>query len=254
MGPEYIYEATIEHEDLGTLRWSISEYPVGAENFSDSDLNDHTLMDGFNYGLRHEPEYDDDWVEYVDFKAAPNPVAIYMDSYFHTGDLLADYEKHHSYEIVARMVFAHQVAALEAYLSDTLINSVLQEPYRMINLLDHHKGLKEQKFSLRDIVSDPDFVKGKVRHYLRGLMYHNLALVDHLYKTALGITIFDPQTDSSNIFKAVEYRHDCVHRNGFDKDGKKLDFFTKEYVQSISDEMKSMVMFIESQRIKTPDA
>ena len=33
MGPETIYEALIEHDELGDLRWTISEYPAGAENF-----------------------------------------------------------------------------------------------------------------------------------------------------------------------------------------------------------------------------
>ena len=40
-------------------------------------------------------------------------------------------------------------------------------------------------------------------------------------------------------------RHDCVHRNGFDKDGNELKVFTKAFVQDTADLIKVFVENIE---------
>lgn len=60
MGPETIYEALIEHEELGDLRWTISEYPAGAENFKETNVGVHRVVQDFDYGLKHEPGFDDE--------------------------------------------------------------------------------------------------------------------------------------------------------------------------------------------------
>ena len=60
MGPETIYEALVEHEELGDLRWTVSEYPVGAENFKETNIGVHRIVEDFDYGLEHEPKFDDD--------------------------------------------------------------------------------------------------------------------------------------------------------------------------------------------------
>ncbi|SFQ72478.1 hypothetical protein [Donghicola eburneus] len=60
MGPETIYEALIEHDELGDLRWTISEYPAGAENFKETNVGVHRVVQDFDYGLEHEPEFDDE--------------------------------------------------------------------------------------------------------------------------------------------------------------------------------------------------
>lgn len=58
MGPEDIYQAFIEHEDLGELRWIITEYPTGSENYTDYDIGSHNMISNFSYGLEDEPEFE----------------------------------------------------------------------------------------------------------------------------------------------------------------------------------------------------
>lgn len=60
MGRETIYEAYLDHDDLGDLRWSISEYPAGLEDFTDTNVGEHRIVSDFDYGLEHEPEFDDE--------------------------------------------------------------------------------------------------------------------------------------------------------------------------------------------------
>ena len=44
MGQETIYQALVDHDELGELRWTVTEYPVGAENFKETDVGKHRVM------------------------------------------------------------------------------------------------------------------------------------------------------------------------------------------------------------------
>ena len=143
------------------------------------------------------------------------------------------------------MGFSHQVTALEAYLGDTLINEVLGDADALQRLIVKADELVDAKFTLAQIASSPDLVKSTVRSYLRGILYHNLPKVDVLYDIALGFRILTLVQDKASLFKAVSYRHDCVHRNGFDKDGNELKMFTKEYVQTTADLVRGFVDSLE---------
>ncbi len=81
--------------------------------------------------------------------------------------------------------------------------------------------------------------------YLRSILYHDLAKVDFLYRTALDAPVLGEKEDNDKLFKAITYRHDCVHRNGRDKEGNRLTVFTKAYVQEIAVVMRSLVDRIE---------
>ena len=52
--------------------------------------------------------------------------------------------------------------------------------------------------------------------------------------------------------QAIRYRHDCVHRNGKDKDGIKLNVFTKEYVVEIAKVTYHLVEAIEQKVFNSP--
>jgi hypothetical protein len=243
MGLETRYEAVVEHPELGRLTWSLWEYPVGVENHNQTDVGEHRLVEDLEYGLEHEPEAD----VWADYDLPDNPFTIFMDSYHHTGDLLADYGSEDGAHLVNRMIFSHQVTALEAYLGDTLTKAVLADRAAMARLMRNDAELSKERFSLAEIASDPGLVEAKVREYLRSILYHNLAKVDFLYRTALGIRILGLVRDKALLFKAIMQRHDCVHRNGIDKNGQRLDVFSKRYVQATADLIKAFVMTIESE-------
>lgn len=241
MGPEIHYEAALEHSELGQLTWSLWEYPGGIENHRQTDVGKHELIDDLDYGLEHEPEPD----IWADYDLPDNPFTIFMDSYHHTGDLLAEYGSDNGAHLVNRMIFSHQVTALEAYLGDTLIKAVLADAAAMTRLMTTDTELSKERYSLMEVAGDPRLVQRRVREYLRGILYHNLAKVDFLYGTALGIRILGLVRDKALLFVAITQRHDCVHRNGLDKDGRKLTVFTKQYVHDTADLIKDLVVKIE---------
>jgi len=241
MGPETHYEAVVEHPELGLLSWSLWEYPVGIQNHNQTDVGEHELIEDIDYGLEHEAEPD----LWVDYDIPENPFTIFMDSYHHTGDLLADYGSDSGVHLVNRMIFSQQVTALEAYLGDTLMKAVLTDKEAINRLLTNDAELSKERVSLAEIAGNPGLVDSKVREYLRSILYHNLAKADFLYGAALGIRILGLLRDKALLFTAITQRHDCVHRNGFDKDGKQLTVFTKQYVQDAADLIKDFVEKIE---------
>ena len=67
MGPETAYSAVVEHPELGQLTWSIWEYPIGAENYRETDVGPHELLNNLEFGLEHEPpDPDEDGDERID--------------------------------------------------------------------------------------------------------------------------------------------------------------------------------------------
>ncbi len=243
MGSEIHYEAVVDHPELGLLTWGLWEYPVGIENYQNTDVRGHEIVNDFGYGLEHEEPEPDEWLDYT---VPDDPFTIFMNSYHHTGDLLADHGKDHGGFLLNRMVFSHQLTAMEAYLGDTLINAVMNNATAMQRLIEQDDELVNKKFTLVEISKEPNLVELKVREHLRSILYHNLAKVNVLYNIALGIQILNEAKDKASLFKAVTLRHDCVHRNGFDKDGNELQVFTKKFVQDTADLIRDFVKSIES--------
>ncbi|WGS21011.1 MULTISPECIES: hypothetical protein [unclassified Bradyrhizobium] len=207
---------------------------------------DITLDDFGNITVEAElAQYAPDDEDWVDYDAPDNPRAVFLDSYHHTGELLAEHGGEGAH-LVNRMVFAQQVGALEAYLSDTLINLVSEDAEALKKLLASDKDLSSKKFTLAEIAAGKELVHSEVLLYLRSIVYHNIPKVRALYNIAANVDLFDLLgADKERLFKAIEYRHDCVHRNGWDSEGKRLEVFTKSYVQETADMMKVLVESIE---------
>lgn len=242
MGPEFHHEAVFEHPELGKIVWGLWEYPVGVENYRKTDAGPHEIVEDLDYGLLHTKDDGDEW-----FEPPPpdDPFTFFMSSYHGSSDLLAQSGSADGGHLVNRLVFSHQVTALEAYLGDTLKNEVFRDRQAMQRLIDKDADLKIQKFTLAEIAKDPQLIERIVREHLRGIMYHNLPKVDVLYRIALEFRILNLAADKDSLFAAVLLRHDCVHRNGSDKDGQELRVFTKAFVQHTADSIRDLVQSIE---------
>jgi hypothetical protein len=242
MGAEFHYEAAIEHSDLGKITWGLWEYPVGIENSRETNVGPHDVIEDFDYGLEHTKDDNDEWLDPV---PPDEPFTIYLNSFRESTDLLKQSGSDHGGHLVNRLVFSHQVTALEAYLGDTLAKEVFRDRNAMQRLVDQDSDLKKEKFTLTEISKDPLLVDRKVREHLRGVIYHNLAKVDVLYGIALGFRILDLTADKEALFAAVMLRHDCVHRNGSDRDGQALEVFNKTFVRATADSIRNFVQSIE---------
>jgi hypothetical protein len=189
--------------------------------------------------------FDTDWWAHTE--APANPHRIFLDSYHHVGDILADHGGADGASLINRMVFVQQFGALEAYLGDTLVKQVMADTGAIRRLLRADPTLMKRSFGLADMLDEPDIVRREVKSYLKNLLYHRLDQASSLYRNVLDINIWPSPTVRAELFKAVAYRHDCVHRNGYDLEGTKLDIFTKDWVQSVADATKAVADCIEGQ-------
>ena len=197
----------------------------------------------------YSPSSPEDW---INEEVPADPYTEFSNSYFHLGDILPEYgvggggSLPHSGSLINRMTFTQQIAAFEAYLGDALINGVFADKAAMHRLLNGDHDLKATSIPIAIASSNPNVVSETVQRHLQDVIYHNLAKVAKLYEIAFQFDIWPNPETREKLFKAVHYRHDCVHRNGRTKDGKQLDVFTSEYVNDILDTTYAMVRHIEA--------
>ncbi|MBB3520980.1 hypothetical protein [Rhizobium sp. BK456] len=134
-----------------------------------------------------------------------------------------------------RMLFVTAYSILEAYLSDAIIGSAMEDVsvQRKMLKLD---GLKDKQISLETILDNPDIVREMVKTTLQGMSFHNLRAVNGMCESCFGKPILPrDKDDRALVMKSVDKRHDCVHRNGVDKEGNTHDDLTDDYLQKLGD-------------------
>lgn len=117
------------------------------------------------------------------------------------------------------MNYAHVVAAIEGYLGAIFIKYVMTYDDLFQKFILKNTDYKDLKFKVTDIVSDPNFIKNHVKSYLDSFIFHRIDKVKPLYKAVLDCDL----GDITWLGKAVQIRHDCVHRAGITQVGKKLE-------------------------------
>ena len=188
------------------------------------------------------PDYDEDYWLGV----PPKPYEVFRTAMKDGHDIIAS-TGHDVMTVAAnRMVLVHFFGALEAYLSDTLLNGVLNDSDALAAIVTKDKNLIGVRITLKEILSDPDCVKRKVTDYLRGLSYHNFSLVKEIYKAALGLDIFPDPNIEKTLMTSLPVRHDCVHRNGQTKEGESRTGIVRPYVVKIGVAMFAMATSIEN--------
>lgn len=133
--------------------------------------------------------------------------------------LVHQINKNEQNKTLFRMIHTQIITTLETYLTDAFIGTVLQDENLMRKYLETDPVFKKYKFTLDELYSKQEQIKGIITERLQDVNYHNIRKVKPMYKDTLGIEFGD---DLEDIFKAISVRHDCVHRNGKTKDGNEL--------------------------------
>ncbi|MHB8260163.1 MAG: hypothetical protein ACYDCN_06560 [Bacteroidia bacterium] len=114
-----------------------------------------------------------------------------------------------------RQLFSGAVTCMEDYLSDKLINSVLNDDELFKSFVRTFKGIRDRKFSLSEIFVKQEQLKDIVKKELLEIIYHDLPKVKGMYEGTFKIQF----PEIADLTKIVLQRHDMVHRNGKSKDG-----------------------------------
>jgi len=144
------------------------------------------------------------------------------------------------------LLFANAITALETFLGDAFVNTVMAHGDLVRKFVETTKEFKTKTIPVSDIYKKMDLMMTDVKSHLVGQIWHRLPKVKEIYKATLEIE-FTP--DISKILKAIETRHDIVHRNGKCKDGACVNIEKEDVVVLLKD-LEEFVKHLDSQFAK----
>lgn len=146
------------------------------------------------------------------------------------------------------MLHAHVVTAVEAYLSSAFIEKALSAEPFMRRLVENDPEFAKRKFTIKEIFTKREELKGDLSQYLKDLIFHDIAKVKEMYLSVLDIDF----EEIDWLFQAVVLRHHCVHRAGYDKDGNEVQL-TKKSIVELIDRCTTLVHEVESSIMSLPE-
>ncbi|MCM2433197.1 hypothetical protein [Agrobacterium rosae] len=168
-----------------------------------------------------------------------------------------------------KLIYLQYVMILEAYLSDRLINMIMEDTEKMLAVISRIGTLQQPTHSLIQFLKDPDYVKKTVKVSLQTVSFHDLMKVADLYDAVLSINIFSDvpfppliakkRKDQKNksliplddltpvereMIEIIQIRHHLVHRNGRNNDRDFIDI-KKSDVERVRQLVEEMVARVE---------
>ncbi|EIK65016.1 HEPN/Toprim-associated domain-containing protein [Pseudomonas brassicacearum] len=114
--------------------------------------------------------------------------------------------------ILARLLYAAVITAMETYLSDTLKKQVINREAIKRKFVRNHDGFKDKKFTTSAIFEKLATLNEDIISEIDKISFHNLDRTPGLYKSVLSTNF--PETHLPELKIAINNRHDIVHRNG----------------------------------------
>lgn len=139
--------------------------------------------------------------------------------------------------VLKRQLYITAIGTLETFLSETFINLTNENPEYFRNFVETYPNFKERKFQLNEIYGEYDKLQDTAKKEMLEVIYHNLAKVRNMYLSTFKIEF----PDISELSKAVNTRHDLVHRNGKTKDG--ID--VKVNKEIVAELLNQILVFVE---------
>ncbi len=169
-----------------------------------------------------------------------------------------------------KLIYLQYVMILEAYLSDRMINMIMDDPEKLLAVISRVGELQQPSHSLIQLLKDPDYVKKTVKASLQRTSFHDLMKVADLYDAVLSVNIFTDaplppgllkrRKDKKNkhplpieeltpvereMIEIIHTRHHLVHRNGRNNDRQFIEI-TKPDVERVRQLVEEMVARVEN--------
>jgi len=141
-----------------------------------------------------------------------------------------------------RLLYVNAITALETYLSDFFINIIKSERGYLQIFVEKYEPFEKEKFPLNQIFSKMSLIEKTAITTLREIMWHNLYKVSVIYRLTLDIEF--PKIPE--LYKAVDIRHDLVHRSGKTLDGQKHELEIVQ-IENVLNQAAALVKSIEYQ-------
>lgn len=130
-----------------------------------------------------------------------------------------------------RLLYVNVITALETYLSDAFISTVLNSPGLMRRFIETTPEFQNEKVPVSEVFVLIEKIEKRAHEYLMDVVWHHLERVKPMYKDTLGIEF---PKDRKDLFQAILVRHDIIHRNGKTKKGKEHEILQDDVRKLIS--------------------
>ena len=158
---------------------------------------------------------------------------------------LADIESlattHPHSPILARLLYANAITAMEVYLGDTVKRNVMNRPALLRRFVEGDPSLKNEKLPVAEVFRTHDGIKERVSKILDDTVFHNLAKTMKIYESVFAVRV-PVSSDQSSLCRAVERRHDIIHRNGRDFSDRVISDRVIEVTASDLDQVVGLVI------------
>lgn len=169
-----------------------------------------------------------------------NPLGVFLSALAQIATLNRNAGKHTKYteELLRRMLYANAFSALESLLSDTVIDAINSEPEVLASLGSKYERFKNEKFSLKILISQNKTPLRLAVEHLQNTVFHNFPLVSKIYESAFGIEF----PDFRELSKALNNRHDIVHRNSCKPGEESPETYSQKTVMQLLIQMQNFVI------------
>ncbi|PJJ67335.1 HEPN domain-containing protein [Chryseobacterium geocarposphaerae] len=140
------------------------------------------------------------------------------------------------------LLYINVITCLETYLSSAYINTVISTPDHLKRFYENYKDFQKERIPMSQLYDLKDKVEDKAKEAMYKVVYHNLDKVKPMYKDTLNIEF----PNFAKIARAIEIRHDIVHRNGKTKEGEYITI-SKDDIGDLISEVEDFVNEIERQ-------
>lgn len=193
-----------------------------------------------DWAPRHTgPDYDDDFQ--LEANARDGPLRLFELRLSEVDSLAAAKIDAKQHSLLRQLLFSYSIAALEAYLADTLSYWIAVNKRVFRNFVSVCEEFKKQKLTLSDIFERMDKLDDEVKQYLQNLIWHRLDKVVPLMCGSLQI----PSPKIDKLMRHIVVRHDIIHRGGKTKDGTPVTVDTDE-MSALRNDLLEFVKGIEA--------
>jgi len=124
------------------------------------------------------------------------------------------------------LLYANIITILETYLYNLFV-FLLHNDFKLLKKLTTSSKFKNQKIPLKLALTN---IEKYIIEMIKGLNYHNLSDIEPLFREVLDIKI----DYNEKIIETIDIRHNIIHRNGYDKDGKIVNISKEEFLKTIN--------------------
>jgi hypothetical protein len=194
---------------------------------------------------------DSDYDEYILEAIAPPPEHIYRftASVTNIRKLVKTSVDSTEEQFFRRLLYASVITALETYLSDRFVSSITNNPKALRKFVETFPRFQKESLKLSDIFKKSDHLERQVKSMLLSeVVWHRLVSIGKMFTGTFEVNFPEPR-DLQDLLKAVDIRHDLVHRSGKNTDGVEHTI-TIEEMEKVIAASNTLVSWIDRQNDK----